>query len=168
MKSLSRPSAVNANLACFAAMMMWATGFPAGEVLLESWGAISLQSVRFILGVSVLLLFWILADGLPSVLDAPWCRGVAVGGLGFGLGALLLLLGQKLSDPVTPAIAAAMMPIAGAALEVVLDKRKLRLHLLIGITLAMTGGYLATGVRLGDGAFGLGALLCLVAVVLFA
>ncbi len=75
---------------------------------------------------------------------------------------------QKMSDPVTPAIVAAMMPIAGASIEVVLDKRKLRLQLLGGIVLAMLGGLLATGVRLLDGTFGLGALFCLLAICLFA
>ena len=48
---------------------------------------------------------------------------MTVGGIGFGFGAILLLVSQKMSDPVTPAIVAAMMPIAGAAIEVVLDKR---------------------------------------------
>ena len=95
-------------------------------------------------------------------------RGLTVGGIGFGFGAILLLVSQKMSDPVTPAIVAAMMPIAGAAIEVVLDKRKLRLQLLGGIALAMVGGLLATGVRLLDGTFGLGALFCLLAICLFA
>ena len=63
-----------------------------------------------------------------------------------------------MSDPVTPAIAASMMPIVGASIEVVLDKRKLYLQLLGGIVLAMVGGLLATGVRLSNGKFGLGAL----------
>jgi len=119
------------------AMMMWAVGFPTGEILLETWGAISLLSVRILLAVGLLMVFWIVAEGMPTVLAAPWGRGVSVGGIGFGFGAILLLVGQKMSDPVTPAIVAAMMPIAGAAIEVVLDKRKLRLQLLGGITLAM-------------------------------
>jgi drug/metabolite transporter (DMT)-like permease len=108
------------------------------------------------------------AEGMPTVLAAPWGRGLTVGGIGFGFGAILLLVGQKMSDPVTPAIVAAMMPIAGASIEVVLDKRKLHLQLLGGIVLAMVGGVLATGVRLSNGKFGLGALFCLLAIFLFA
>jgi len=164
----SPPSLIGANIACFMAMMMWAVGFPTGEILLETWGAISLLSVRILLAVGLLMVFWIVAEGMPTVLAAPWRRGVTVGGIGFGFGAILLLVGQKMSDPVTPAIVAAMMPIAGAAIEVVLDKRKLRLQLLGGIALAMVGGLLATGVRLLDGTFGLGALFCLLAICLFA
>ena len=114
------------------------------------------------------MVFWIVAEGIPTVLAAPWVRGLTVGGIGFGFGAILLLVGQKMSDPVTPAIVATMMPIASAAIEVVLDKRKLRLQLLGGITLAMVGGLLATGVRLLDGTFGLRALFCLLSICLFA
>ena len=165
---LSHPSTWAANLACFMAMIMWAVGFPAAEVMLQSWGVISIIAIRMVLSVSVLLLLWVLSDGWLRVCAAPWGRGLGVGGIGFGFGSILLLVGQHLSDPVTPAIAAAMMPVVGAAIEVVLDARRLRPHLLVGIVLAMVGGFLATGVKLADGSFGLGALLCLLAVILFA
>ena len=158
---------IGANIACFMAMLMWAVGFPTGEILLETWGAISLLSVRILLAVGLLMVFWLVAEGMPTVLAAPWVRGMTVGGIGFGFGAILLLVGQKLSDPVTPAIVVTLMPIAGAAIEVVLDKRKLRLKLLGGITLAMVGGLLATGDKLSNGTFGLGAFFCLLSVCLF-
>ena len=87
----SPPSLIGANIACFMAMMMWAVGFPAGEILLETWGAISLLSVRILLAVGLLMVFWIVAEGMPTVLAAPWGRGVTVGGIGFGFGAILLL-----------------------------------------------------------------------------
>ena len=164
----SSPSVITANIACFMAMLMWAVGFPSGEILLETWGAISLLSVRMLLAVGLLMVFWIVAEGMLTVLAAPWERGLTVGGIGFGFGAILLLVGQKMSDPVTPAIVAAMMPIAGVSIEVVLDKRKLHLQLLGGIVLAMVGGLLATGVRLSNGKFSLGALFCLLAIFLFA
>ena len=164
----SSPSVITANIACFMAMLMWAVGFPSGEILLETWGAISLLSIRILIAVSLLMIFWIVAEGMPTVLAAPWGRGLTVGGIGFGFGAILLLVGQKMSDPVTPAIVASMMPIASASIEVVLDKRKLYLQLLGGIVLAMVGGLLATGVRLSNGKFGLGALFCLLAIFLFA
>jgi drug/metabolite transporter (DMT)-like permease len=149
-------------------MIMWAVGFPAAEILLQSWGAVSLVLVRQILSVGALLICWIIADGWVRVLNAPWRRGISVGSIGFGFGAILLLVGQKMSDPVTPAIAAAMMPIAGAAIEVVLDGRRLRPPLLLGILLALVGGYLATGATLADSTFGFGAVLCVIAVILFA
>ena len=144
-------------------MVMWSVSFPAADVLMQSWGAVSLVTLRQILAVSVLCAFWIAADGWKAVTNAPWWQGIRVGGIGFGVGATLLLVGQKFSDPVTPAIAAAMMPIAGAALEVLFDGRRLKLQLLIGIVLALSGGLLATGVRLNEGTFGIGALLCFLA-----
>jgi drug/metabolite transporter (DMT)-like permease len=162
------PGIITANLACFAAMFMWAFAFPASEVLLQTWGVMALILVRTILAVSTLTVIWLWVDGFSKLRLAPWFHGLKIGGIGFGIGAILLLVGQKMSDPVTPAIAAAMMPIAGAAVEVVLDKRMLKLHLIVAIVLAFIGGIFAGGVNLNDVTFGIGALFCVIAIVLFA
>ena len=156
------------NLGCFFAMLMWSFTFPASEVLLETWGVMALIVIRTMLAVMTLMAIWVWIDGLAKVLSAPWVRGVTVGGVGFGIGAVLLLVGQKMSDPVAPAIAAAMMPIAGAAVEVIFDKRRLRLRLIIAIALALIGGLLAGGVNLGDATFGLGTVFCVIGIFLFA
>jgi len=163
-----QPNPIVANFACFGAMAMWGIGFPVADVLLQSWGSLSLNALRQSLAVGVLLIFWLAADGWMSIYNARWLKGAWVGGIGFGIGSILLLVGQKLSDPVTPAISAAMMPIAGAALEVIFDGRQLKLKLIIGIVLALVGGYLATGTNLENSNFGFGALICLTAVFLFA
>ena len=162
------PGIITANLACFVAMFMWAFAFPASEVLLQTWGVMALILVRTILAVSTLTVIWLWVDGFSKLRLAPWFHGLKIGGIGFGIGAILLLVGQKMSDPVTPAIAAAMMPIAGAAVEVVLDKRMLKLHLIVAIVLAFIGGIFAGGVNLNDVTFGIGALFCVLAIVLFA
>ena len=162
------PGIITANLACFVAMFMWAFAFPASEVLLQTWGVMALILVRTILAVSTLTVIWLWVDGFSKLRLAPWFHGLKIGGIGFGIGAILLLVGQKMSDPVTPAIAAAMMPIAGAAVEVVLDKRMLKLHLIVAIVLAFIGGIFAGGVNLNDVTFGIGALFCVIAIVLFA
>ena len=161
-------SRLSSNFACATAMILWAIGFPAAEILLQSWGAVSLVALRQLASVFVLILIWLWLEGWQTIVNAPWKRGLGVGGLGFGFGAILLLVGQQLSDPVTPALAAAMMPIAGTALEIAFDDRKLTPRLTLGIALALLGGYLATGVNLNDGNFGLGAILCMIAVFLFA
>ena len=162
------PGIITAHLACFVAMFMWAFAFPASEVLLQTWGVMALILVRTILAVSTLTVIWLWVDGFSKLRLAPWFHGLKIGGIGFGIGAILLLVGQKMSDPVTPAIAAAMMPIAGAAVEVVLDKRMLKLHLIVAIVLAFIGGIFAGGVNLNDVTFGIGALFCVIAIVLFA
>jgi len=85
----SSPSMITANIACFMAMLMWAVGFPTGQILLETWGAISLNSVRLLIAVVSLMFFWIVSEGIgmPTVLAAPWRLGLTVGGIGFGFGA---------------------------------------------------------------------------------
>ncbi|MEM7293636.1 MAG: DMT family transporter, partial [Pseudomonadota bacterium] len=156
------------NSACFSAMAIWAIGFPLAEILLQSWGTFALVAVRQILTVAMLLAIWCARDGWHALKVAPWLRGLGVGGLGFGVGAVLLLMGQYYSDPVTPALTVATMPIAGAIIEVLFDSRRLTLRLCVGIGFALIGGWLATGVALADGEIGIGVLLCLAAVVLFA
>ena len=167
---LARPGqgVFKSNLTCFSAMAMWAFAFPIAEVLLQSWGTVALVMTRQLIGVGTLFLFWLWTDGWIKVVAADWRRGIGVGGIGFGLGSITFLVGQYLSDAVTPAIAASMMPIIGALLEVSLDGRRMHPRLLLGIALALLGGLMATGSRIDEGNFGWGSLLCLFSVVLFA
>ena len=156
------------NFACFFAMFLWAIGFPAVEVLLESWGSLTLVFLRFFITAIILFPFWFVMEGAKAFKNLPLFRALSIGFFGWGIGAILLLIGQKLSDPVTPTICAAMMPIFGAIVEVFFDKRQLKLNLIIGILFAIIGGYLATGVNISDGHFGLGAIICIISVMLFA
>ena len=106
--STRMPTPLAANVYCMLAMLLWATGFPAGEILLETWGAVSLIALRLGIAAVFLMTLWIIVDGVRPILEAPWRTAILVGGTGFGLGSLLMLLGQKYSDAVTPAIAAAI------------------------------------------------------------
>ena len=159
---------ISGNLLCALSMFLWSAAFPANEILLETWGTVTLSFLKFFMGVPVLFLIWIWIDGRDSIRDAPWIRGSVIGGIGFGIGSIIFIIGQDLSDAVTPAIAVAMMPIMGAILELVIEGRHLTLRLVTGIILAFGGGVLATGVKIGDANFGFGALLCLVATLFFA
>ena len=163
-----RPGAVVSNFTCFSAMVMWSFAFPIAEFMLQSWGTVALVLVRQVIGVGFLFLLWVYIDGLARIRSANWLGGIHVGGIGFGLGSITFLVGQHMSDAVTPAIAASMMPIIGALLEVTLDGRRLRPRLVAGIAFALLGGLLATGTRIDEGNFGWGSLLCLFSVVLFA
>ncbi len=165
----SRPTgSLQANGNCFAAMLLWATGFVALEYLLDDWGVLSLSALRLAVSVAFLVLWWGWTEGWTKVFGAPWRKGVVIGGLGWGVGSVFLLMGQKLSDPVTVTIVVAMMPIAGATTEIVFDSRRLSWRLVVGIILAVLGGYLATGAQLTQGHFGFGVVLCLGAIFLFA
>jgi drug/metabolite transporter (DMT)-like permease len=163
-----RPGVVVSNFTCFSAMVMWSFAFPIAEFMLQSWGTIALVLARQLIGVSALFLFWLYIDGPARIRSADWLGGIGIGGVGFGLGSMTFLVGQSMSDAVTPAIAASMMPIIGALLEVTLDGRRLRPRLIIGILFALLGGLLATGTRMDEGNFGWGSLLCLFSVILFA
>jgi drug/metabolite transporter (DMT)-like permease len=163
-----RPGIVVSNATCFAAMVMWSFAFPIAQFMLASWGTVALVLARLLVGVVVLFAMWWWLDGYRVIRNADWRGGLHVGGIGFGLGSIAFLVGQYLSDAVIPAIAASMMPIVGALLEVTLDGRRLRPRLLGGIAFALLGGLLATGARLDEGNFGWGGLLCLFSVVLFA
>jgi len=149
-------------------MLLWATGFVALEYLLDDWGVLSLSSLRLVVSVVFLVLWWGWTEGWAKVFGASWRKGLIIGGFGWGVGSVLLLMGQKLSDPVTVTIVVAMMPIAGAATEIVFDNRRLSRRLIVGLILAVFGGYLATGAQLTQGNFGFGVALCLGAILLFA
>jgi len=166
--STARPGVVVSNLTCFSAMVMWSFAFPIAEFMLASWGTVALVLARQLIAVSALFACWLWLDGYARIRAANWLGGLRIGGVGFGFGSITFLVGQNMSDAVTPAIAASMMPIVGALLEVTLDGRRMRPLLLCGILLALLGGLLATGSRMNEGNFGWGSLLCLFSVVLFA
>lgn len=163
-----RPGVLISNLTCFSAMVMWSFAFPIAEFMLASWGTVALVLTRQLIGVGALFACWLWLDGFARIRAANWLGGLHIGGIGFGLGSITFLVGQHMSDAVTPAIAASMMPIIGALLEVTLDGRRLRARLVFGILFALSGGLLATGARMSEGNFGWGSLLCLFSVMLFA
>ena len=159
---------VAANLICLASMVTWAFGFPSAERLLDSWDPLFLSTTRVLIAVAVLLPVWVFMDGIRAVLRARWRRGMMVGGIGFGAGLYMMLLGQKLSDPVTVSIVAATMPAVGGVLEVVLDGRRRGLKFAAGIVLAIAGAVVATGLGgAGGGNVATGAMLALGSVVAY-
>lgn len=160
--------AVAGNLACVTAVILFAVGFPAADQLLDEWGVFSLIAVRNTLGLILLVLLWLAVDGWYTVRSAPWLSGIRIGSFGFGLGATLLLLMQSMTNAVTAALAAATMPVAAVAIEVVLDNRKLTRNFTFGVALVLLGGVIATGLNVTDARFGTGAVIGLIAAALFA
>ena len=115
-----------------------------------SWDLLTLVVLRLVPGTLVLLVFWRLVEGSINVDAVSWIKGLIVGSVGFGLGTTLLLHGQEQSNPVTPAVAAAMMPIAGALLEVLFDKKRTSRTFVSGLLCAVIGGLISAGVGLND------------------
>lgn len=153
---------------CILAMVLFALGFPAAGVLLESWDVVSLSAVRMVLSVALLVPIWIFMDGMAKVRNASWLRGLLIGGVGFGTGTISLLITQSLTDAVTAALVAAMMPVAAVFLEVLLDGRRLTVSFLVGVALVLVGGIVASGAALTESRFGLGALIGITATFVFA
>lgn len=157
----------SANLICVASMLVWAAGLPAADLIIPLIPPIALTALRTGLAAAVLMLVWVLVEGPGPILRANWARGILVGGICIGLGAVLLVIGQSYTDAVTVSIITATMPIVGIALEVLLDGRRVTRPLVVGLLLSLAGGMIA----LAKGGFtlnlGLGALGAFCSVVAF-
>ena len=161
---------LSANLICMASMLVWAAGLPAADILIGKVPPLILTAARTGMAAAVLLPLWIAVEGVGVLRQARWGLGTLIGGTTIGFGALLLVVGQSMTDAVTVAIVAAASPLIGMALEIVLDGRRVTAALLTGLVLSMIGGVLALWIGdagADDLGFGLGALLCLVSVSVF-
>lgn len=156
------------NLCGVGAMVTWAGAFMAADALLIHWPVLTLNAARFCLAVVILLALWALREGPGALRRAPWRPGLLIGGLTFGLGAIFLLIAQAMTDAVTVALIAASMPVWAALIEIVGKQRRLTLGFAIGLVAAVTGGIVATDPGKIAGDFGLGALLAVLACLLFA
>ena len=76
-------------------MKIWAFSFPASEVLQQTWGVMALILSRTILAVITMLLIWLWVDGLEDLKSAPWSHGLKIGGIGFGMSSIFILVEQK-------------------------------------------------------------------------
>ena len=163
------PSRARANFLCMLSMLVWAMALPAADLLIGPVPALPLTAARMVMASLCLLPLWWWMEGMQALRSAHWGKGVLVGGVGVGVGAFMLLLGQGRSNVVTVAVISATMPVVGIATEVLLDGRKLTWALALGVLLSLGGGVMALGGG-SDGwgtGLGLGALLCFGSVVLF-
>ena len=148
-------------------MLVWALGLPAADLLIGPVPALPLTAARMGMAALCLLPLWWWIEGTQTLRAAHWGTGVLVGGLGIGIGAFMLVLGQARTNVVTVAVISAAMPVVGIAIEVLLDGRKITLALVLGVLLSLGGGIMALG-GAGDGlGMGLGALLCFGSIVLY-
>ena len=162
----SSTSALTANLLCVLSMMIWAGGISAADLVIPLLRPEPLNALRMGLSALFLLAIWWGTEGFGPIRRANWVKGTLVGCL-IGLGAWLLVLGQARGGAVTVAVISATMPVVGIALEVILDGRRLTLALVLGLVLAVAGGFLALDFAAGGLSLGLGALFCFASVVSF-
>jgi drug/metabolite transporter (DMT)-like permease len=153
-----RQTLLTANLICVASMMIWAAGLPAAGLIIPLIPPLPMTALRTGLAASVLMAVWLAVEGTGPARRADWPRGILVGGICIGLGAVFIVIGQAYTDAVTVSIITATMPLIGIGLEIALDGRKVTLPLILGLLLSLAGGMVA----LATGGFsldlGLGAL----------
>lgn len=162
----ARQSVLSGNGLAVASMLTWAAGFPAAEILLQSWPPVALWAARLMLAVAVMVPIWIWIDGPGAVLRARWGHAVRVGGFGLGLGMFLIILAQKLTDPVTVAIFASCAPLVATLLELAAGTRRLRANFALGVVVSIIGGLIATS-AIAPAQLGLGALCAVGSTTLF-
>ena len=160
-------STLAANLICLLSMLTWAVGLPAAQLVIPLIPPLTLTALRAGMAAAVLIPLWIMIEGTGPLLTANWGRGILIGGICIGLGAVLLVIAQAKTDPVTVAVITAIMPIIGITLEVALEGRKLTMALILGLTLSLLGGFMAYGAGMGSMSLGLGALAALGSVTAF-
>lgn len=161
-----RPAALTGNLMGVASMVVWALGFPAAEMLIGRWPALSIVTGRYAMAIALLIPLMLVWQGIPR--GMPWLKALVIGGIGFGGGATLLLVAQAATDPVTAAVITAISPLTGTLVEWATDRVPLGRPFLIGLVLSVVGGVVATsgGVAPG-GNLALGLTLGVLSCVLF-
>jgi drug/metabolite transporter (DMT)-like permease len=151
-------SALAANAICLLSMLTWALGLPALSHLVQFIPPLTLTAYRVGLAGIVLVAAWLLWEGFGAVRRAPWGRGIAVGFVVMGVGAVLVAIALEKTDPVTVAIITAMMPLVGIGLELLLDGRRMTVPLALGLALSIAGGIVALDLGSASPDLGLGAL----------
>ncbi len=151
-------------------MVAWAAGFPAAEMLLDTWDPLSLVLGRFVMAMALILPLWWLTGGPARSHGVLWARGIWVGGIGFGGGAWAILMSQWYTDPVTVAIIAAATPLGATLVAWWYDRRPLTRGFVLGLAATLVGGLIATGVGSGQAMpsdLGSGALMAITSALLF-
>jgi drug/metabolite transporter (DMT)-like permease len=151
-------SALAANAICLLSMLTWALGLPALSHLVQFIPPLTLTAYRVGLAGIVLVVAWLLWEGFGAVRRAPWGRGIAVGFVVMGVGAVLVAIALEKTDPVTVAIITAMMPLVGIGLELLLDGRRMTVPLALGLALSIAGGIVALDLGSASPDLGIGAL----------
>lgn len=156
---------VTGNLLGAVAMMVWAAGFPAADLLMQAWDPVSAVTGRVTFATVPLVLVWLVLE--PRAWRLPgFGRGLWIGAIGFGGGAITIILAQWYTDPVTVAIIAASSPLCATIVEWFAIRTRLSRPFVFGLVLSIIGGAIATGGGV-PGNLGLGALFALASCVLF-
>lgn len=157
---------IQANALCAAAMLFWAAGLPAADLVIPHIPAPWLSLIRNLMAAALLLPLWWALDGLARMRRAHWVRGALMGWVTLGLASILTIWAQDLTDAVTVAVFSATSPVVGLAIEAVAGRRRITLPVVAGLLLTLAGGLMASAsgglsISLGIGALSaFGAVIC--------
>lgn len=139
------------NLAALLSTLLWASSFPATEVLLATWHPLPLAAARLALGSLTMLALAAAFGQMPALAHVPWGAVALIGGLGSAGSVLCLISGQALSDPVTAAAIATTQPLVAAVMGYLAGRERLHAAQLLGVALAIAGALLLSPSLRGDG-----------------
>ncbi|MEL7544822.1 MAG: EamA family transporter, partial [Pseudomonadota bacterium] len=135
------------NAAACAAMILWATGFPAAAIILQAWHPLVLTPVRLALAAITLMGVLVLSGGFATVrrMDARGRWDILwIGGALLSVSTVLLVYGQALVHPVTAAVIISMLPLVSALMGLAAGTERISLSLAIGIVLSIVGGVIVS------------------------
>ena len=156
------------NMAAVASHVLWATTFPATQILLAGWEPVLLTTGRLVTALVGILLLFPLLGRRPRLAGMPWRAALRIGAFYMAPSVLLAVWGQALSDPLTAAIIITSMPLVSALIGWSGGTERLHPALLVGLALAIAGGILASSGNAGRlGGFRGGELLVLGSVTLW-
>lgn len=155
------------NLAAVASHVLWATSFPATQILLSGWDPVLLTAGRLVTALVAILLLFPLLGRRPRFAGMPWPAALRIGGLFMAPSVLLAVWGQALSDPLTAAIIITSMPLVSALIGWAAGTERLHPALLGGLALAIAGGIVASSGNADRLGFRGGELLVLGSVTLW-
>ena len=156
------------NLVTVLGMALWASGFPATEILLESWHPLLLAATRLLTASLVLIGIIAMTGRLAELRAVPWRAVIQIGSLGIGVSTICLIWGQSYSDPITVSIITTGLPACAAVMGFLAGDDRPTARVLAGVALAIAGGIVATVAASSEGpGFRGGEILNLCGVILF-
>jgi drug/metabolite transporter (DMT)-like permease len=154
------------NLAATGSTLLWASSFPATEILLAGWHPLPLAGVRLALGSLAMLALAAAFRQLPEAGTVPWRHAALIGCLGSAGSVVCLITGQALSDPVAAAAIATSQPVVAAVMGYAVGRERLGPGQLVGIALAVMGALLLSpSLQAGGPGFRGGEPLLLLSVI---
>ena len=139
--SPTRNALLSGNGAALVLVVAWGLNFPLIEQLLEHWDILSTTLSRQVIGATLLVtLLWVRKGRFPIHRALPWRRMTILGFAGPFCASLLTTLAVFSAGSVAVAIVYAMAPLIAAVVARVFFAIPPARGIIIGITLAVTGG----------------------------